>query len=158
MKKNWISTLEKLPQVGQRVWYHYAWIGTFDGTYLGEKHCEFEDCTYPYFESSGGTWRADCETFWCEWTEEKPDPPEESIEHYKAVEEDNRIRRENLSAINVNDVESIAEFLESIKNGKLECEKGCEILIDVFDQAWEDGYKSGRGSAKNILLKFSGKA
>jgi len=89
--KKWKSTSEQLPEVGQKVWYHYAYIGTWDGVYLGEIEQKYynkdgEDVTdqfgdepeiLPSFESSGGCWVTGCETFWCERDDDvKPDTEE----------------------------------------------------------------------------------
>lgn len=151
---NWISTLENLPEVGQRVWYHYVWIGTFDGIYLGKLLDEGEADSYPYFQSDGGTWGADCETFWCEWTEEKPEPPEESLEQYKWAEEENKKRMENIKKINFEDIDSIIDFLKAIKRKEISYREGAHILFDCFDEAWVDGLKAGRGEHKRDLFQL----
>lgn len=154
MKTIWNSSLENLPEVGQRVWYHYTWIGTHAGEYIGELPCEFEEVSYPYFRGEGGTWKADCETFWCEWGEEQPEPPEESLEQYKWAEEENRKGLENIKKINFEDIDSIIDFLKAIKEKEISYREGAEILFDCFDAAWVDGLKAGRGEHKRDLFQL----
>lgn len=121
---------------------------------IGELPCEFEEVSYPYFQSDGGTWCADCETFWCEWGGEQPEPPEESLDQYKWAEEENQKRMENIKKVDFEDIDSIINFLKAVKGKEINYREGAEILFDCFDAAWVDGLKAGRGEHKRDLSQL----
>jgi len=157
VKTNWHSTLEKLPEVGQKVWYFYIWIGAWEGVYKGEIYNEFCNATYPCFEGDQcNYWEADTETFWCDWTEEKPEPPERfSKEEIKQIVDEMNKETKIENEPKFNDYDSVVEFLRKIQNGDISCRKGAEYLLETFDDAWVDGCGFGKKEKRDQLIKLS---
>jgi hypothetical protein len=156
MKTNWHSTLENLPEVGQKVWYFYTWIGLWEGIYEGEIHDEWLNETHPCFRGERNYWQADCETFWCDWTEEKPEPPEGfSNEEIQQIIDDMNTQPEIENAPNFNDFESLVSFLKKVQTGEISCRKGARYLFETFDEAWLDGLTTFRSEKREKLIKLS---
>lgn len=154
----WHNTTTKLPEVGQKVWYFYPWIGTWAGIYKGKIYNDFCETSYPVFQGDKfNRWEADNdETFWCEWTEEKPNPPEGySLEEMQEVINKMNEKTQIENAPIFDDFDSIVKFLIKIKESEISCRKGAQYLLETFDEAWADGCKFGRRDKRNQLIKLS---
>lgn len=72
----WISTEDKMPEVGQKVWYYFdrvgRWRGTFDGYYVDSEGIEWKDLHM--FSGEYGFLTGDV-THWMPDQEEAPDEP-----------------------------------------------------------------------------------
>jgi len=76
MSSNWIKCEDKMPDVGQKVWYYFEPVGrhrgTFDGWYVDEEGKQWSGMHM--FSCSYG-WLTGDVTHWHEDQEEVPDEP-----------------------------------------------------------------------------------
>lgn len=86
--------------------------------------------------------------------QQKPEPPEESLEQYKWAEEENKKRMKNIKKINFEDIDSIIDLLKAVKGKEISYREGAEILYNCFDNAWLDGFKECRGDRKHNLFQL----
>ena len=61
----------------------------------------------------------------------------------------------DLEKIDLENIDSIREFLKKVQQGHISCRKGSGYILDAGDKYWFDGVKTGREGRTFTILKLS---